>query len=247
MKILSTVINYAGNSIPYLRPVVDELAKVSDVVIYSTEKIDGYTTVVYDKEVGEMLPFKDRQFIIDNVDNYDYFVHNEDDIFISNETLNTMIELNERVSNIDVRNVVGLVRYEIHNDKKYYDDLHPEHSIHSGGNGTTDIIKEIQVIDKMVCLKPWNHLSGNYILSRKQLKYLIENNYYPTEPHTKYVYYLESSSSDIHLYMNKIIPYDYIDRLSVHHMSNKYRLFGAPTEDIDRIVNEWKSKQNNNE
>jgi hypothetical protein len=243
MKILSTIINYAGSSLPYLFPVVEELSKISDVVIYSTEEIEGYKTFVYDKEIGEYLPFEDRKFIIDNVDNYDYFVHSEDDIFISNETLTTMIELNERLSRIDVKNNVGLVRYEIHGGKKYYDDLHPEHSIHSGGNGVTDVIREIQVIDDLICLSPWNHLSGNYILSRKQLKYLIDNGLYNTEPNIDYVYYLESSSSDMNLHMNKIIPYDYIEQLSVHHMSNKYRLYGLPTEDIDEIVKEWKSKQ----
>lgn len=47
----------------------------------------------------------------------------------------------------------------------------------------------------------------------------------------------------MNLHMNKIIPYDYIEKLSVHHMSNKYRLYGLPPEDIDEIVEKWESKQ----
>jgi hypothetical protein len=248
MKILTTVINYMGSSVPYLRPVIDELSKMSDVVIFGTEEIEGYETIVFDKSVGEHLVFKNRQYLIDNIDNYDYFIYVEDDVFISNNSLTTLIELNERISKIDVRNNVGFLRYEIHNDTKYFDDLHPEHSIHMGGDGITDVIREIQVIDGLVCLRPWNHLSASYVLSRNQLKYLIDNNYFPTEPHTKYVYYLESGSSDINLYLNKVTPYDYIEELSTHHMSNKYiPQYGAPATQIDDIVREWKSKQKDNE
>jgi len=242
MKILSTIASYNGNSNPYLKKVIDELSNVSDVVIFSTEKIEGYKTILFDKSVGETLVFKNRNYILDNIENYDYFLYNEDDIFISNESLKTLIDLNEKISNIDLINNVGFLRYEIDNGVIEFNDLHPAHSTHTGGNGRTDIIKEIQVIDNEVCLKPWNHHSGNFILSKKQLEYLIDNGLFSTEPNRKYVGLLESGASDVSCHLNKIVPYHYIEKLSTHHMSNKYVYNSRKVhiEEIDEIVKKWK-------
>ena len=243
MRILSTIASYNGKSNPYLQKVIDELSKVSEVIIFSTEEVEGYKTFVFDKSVGETLVFKNRKYIVDNIENYDYFLYNEDDIFISNESLKTLIDLNEKISSINLINNVGFLRYELDGDVKEFNDLHPAHSVHAGGNGQTDIIKEIQVIDNEVCLKPWNHHSGNFILSQKQLKYLIDNDLFSTEPNTKYVGLLESGASDVSCHLNKVVPYNYIEKLSTHHMSNKYVYNNRKVhiEEIDGIVKQWKS------
>ena len=84
MKILTTMASYSGNSNPYIKEVIGELNQVSDVVVFSPEKIniDGVKTELRDKSLAHSLVFEPRQYILDHLDEYDYFLYNEDDILI---------------------------------------------------------------------------------------------------------------------------------------------------------------------
>ena len=115
MKILSTIACYAGNSNPYLKPVVEELKKVSDVVIFSPEVIDieNVKTEIRSKDLGHGLVFEPRQYILDHIEEYDYFLYNEDDIFISEESLKFAIETNEKLIQHNIQYNVGFLRNEL--------------------------------------------------------------------------------------------------------------------------------------
>lgn len=244
MKILSTIACYGGNSNQYIREVSNELKKVSDVIIFSPETIDvgGITTEIRSRSLGESLVFEPRQYILDNIDHYDYFLYNEDDILIKKESIELAINLNEKISSVDIKNNIGFLRYEIQNDKIEYNDLHPAHSIHNGGNGRTDIIQEIQYIEGDSYIKLYNHHSGNFLISKKQLIYLLDNGFFETIPHKTYVGFLESGASSLNLYLNKITPISMINKLSVHHMSNKYvyNQRKVTLEEIHDIISKWK-------
>jgi hypothetical protein len=220
MKILSVIPCYSGNSNPYIKHISQELSLISDVVIFSPENIEGFNTQIVDKSLGHDLVYTPREYIISNLDNYDYFLYNEDDILINSKTLLKAIEINELISSIDIKYIVGLLRFELNNSHKEYTDLHPAHSIHRQGSG--EIIKQIIEMQGKKYFEPYNIHSGNFILSKKQLKYLIDSNLFFTTPEARYVGILESGASDLYLNFTKLIPVDIFTELECHHMSNKY-------------------------
>ena len=106
MKILTTLASYSGNSNPYIKEVIGELNQVSDVVVFSPEKIDidGVKTELRDKSLEHSLVFEPRQYILDHLDEYDYFLYNEDDILIKAESLLYAIEVNEKLIEDNIQN-----------------------------------------------------------------------------------------------------------------------------------------------
>ena len=98
-KILTTIACYSGNSNKYIRSVVNELKDISDIVIFSPQKMDieGTHTELRSKDLGHGLVFEPRQYMLDHIDNYDYFLYNEDDILIPKESLEYAIKVNEKL------------------------------------------------------------------------------------------------------------------------------------------------------
>ena len=167
MKILSTIACYAGNSNIYLKPVVEELKKTSDVVIFSPEviNIDGIKTEIRNKSLGHGLVFEPRQYILDHVEEYDYFLYNEDDILITQESLEFAVEINEKLIQQNIQYNVGFLRYELENNIPEFVDLAPYNSVHLGGNGVSDIIRYVTNIKNEYYFNAWNPHSGNFLLS----------------------------------------------------------------------------------
>lgn len=224
MKILSTIACYAGNNNVYLKPVVEELKKTSDVVIFSPEviNIDGVKTEIRNKSLGHGLVFEPRQYIIDHVEEYDYFLYNEDDILITQESLEFAVEINEKLIQQNIQYNVGFLRYELENNIPEFVDLAPYNSVHLGGNGVSDIIRYVTNIKNEYYFNAWNPHSGNFLLSKEQVKLLQRNNCFPTIPQATYCGILESGATGFNDVIRKYTPVNDYKKLMVHHMSNKY-------------------------
>ena len=125
MKILTTITSYTGNENKYLKVVVDELKQASDVVVFSSEhiNIDNVKTEIRDKSLQHGLVFEPRQYILNHLDEYDYFLYNEDDIFISTDCLNFAIEINDKLIKHNLQYNVGFLRYELENNIPEFVDL----------------------------------------------------------------------------------------------------------------------------
>ena len=224
MKILTTLASYSGNSNPYIKEVIGELNQVSDVVVFSPEKIniDGVKTELRDKSLAHSLVFEPRQYILDHLDEYDYFLYNEDDILIKKESLLYAIEVNEKLIEDNIQNNVNFLRYELDNGVEEFVDLAPYNSVHTGGNGISDIIRRAYKIFGEYYFTPWNLHSGNFLLSRRQIQTLEYNNVFPTEAKATYCGILESGASGFKNNLRLLTPVAGYKRLMVHHMSNKY-------------------------
>ena len=224
MRILTTIASYAGNSSEYLKPVVNELKQVSDVVVFSPETIDidGVKTEIRDKSLQHGLVFEPRQYVLDHLEEYDYFLYNEDDIFISKDCLSFALETNEKLIKQNLQYNVGMLRYELKNNVPEFVDLSPYNSVHLGGNGVSDIIRYITKISSEYYFNAWNPHSGNFLLSRDQVKLLRDNGYFSTTPQATFAGILESGATGFHNVMLKYTPVADYKRLMVHHMSNKY-------------------------
>jgi hypothetical protein len=224
MRILTTIASYAGNSSEYLKPVVNELKQVSDVVVFSPETIDidGVKTEIRDKSLQHGLVFEPRQYVLDHLEEYDYFLYNEDDIFISKDCLSFALETNEKLIKQNLQYNVGMLRYELKNNVPEFVDLSPYNSVHLGGNGVSDIIRYITQVSSEYYFNAWNPHSGNFLLSRDQVKLLRDNGYFSTTPQATFAGILESGATGFHNVMLKYTPVADYKRLMVHHMSNKY-------------------------
>jgi hypothetical protein len=224
MKILTTIASYAGNSSKYLKSVVNELKQVSDVVVFSPETIDinGIKTEIRDKSLHHGLVFEPRQYILNHLEEYDYFLYNEDDIFISKDCLAFALEVNEKLIKQNLQYNVGMLRYELENNTPEFVDLSPYNSVHLGGNGVSDIIRHVTQISSEYYFNAWNPHSGNFLLSKDQVKLLHDNGYFSTTPQATFAGILESGATGFYNVMLKYTPVVDYKRLMVHHMSNKY-------------------------
>lgn len=241
MKILTTIVCYTGNSNPYITEVVNNLKNISDVVIFSPEEmnIPNTETFICPQSLGKDMTFAPRQYIKDKLNEYDYFLYNEDDILIKESSLLFAINKNEEVSKINLQNNVGFLRYELENNIAEFVDLHPGNSIHLGGNGVSDIIRCVTSINNEYYFLPWNYHSGNFLLSKSQLELLIANDEFPIEPSNSYAGIMESAASGLYHVMRKVIPVNDYKELMVHHMSNRY-IFNPVKVSTDLLDNLFK-------
>lgn len=241
MKILSTIACYSGNNNPYLKSVINELKKISDIVVFSPEiiNIDGIKTELRSKSLDHGLVFEPRQYILDHIDEYDYFLYNEDDILITKESLEFAIEINEKLITHNIQYNVGFLRYELENNIPEFVDLSPYNSIHLGGNGVSDIIRYVTSIGNEYYFNAWNPHSGNFLLSREQVKLLKNNNYFLTIPKATYCGILESGATGFYEVIRKFTPIKDYKKLMVHHMSNKY-IFNPVKVSTDLLDNFFK-------
>lgn len=241
MKVLSTIACYAGNSNQYLKPVVEELKKVSDVVIFSPEEIliEGVHTEIRPKSLGHGLVFEPRQYILDHLGEYEYFLYNEDDILIPAQSLIFAIETNEKLIKHNLQYNVGFLRYELENNIPEFVDLSPYNSVNLGGNGVSDIIRFITNLGGDHYFNAWNPHSGNFLLSRDQIKLLQSSGYFPTVPQATYVGILESGATGFNNVIRKLSPVQNYKQLMVHHMSNKY-VFNPVKVSVELLDNFFK-------
>jgi hypothetical protein len=241
MRVLTTIACYAGNSNTYLKPVVDELKQISDVVIFSPEiiDIDGVKTEIRDKSLQHGLVFEPRQYIIDHIDEYDYFLYNEDDILITSDALKFAIDINEKLIKQNLQYNVGFLRYELENNVPEFVDFNPGNSVHLGGNGVSDIIRYVTKINNEYYFNAWNPHSGNFLLSREQVKLLIDNGYFTTTPTATFAGILESGATGFNNVIRKYTPIKDYKKLMVHHMSNKY-IFNPVKVSTDLLDNFFK-------
>jgi hypothetical protein len=241
MKILSTIACYAGNSNTYLKHVIEELKQVSDVVVFAPEQIniDGVTTEIRDKSLGHSLVFEPRQYILDHLLEYDYFLYNEDDILITADSLLYAVNVNEKLQKQNIQYAVGFLRFELENGKEEFVDLAPYNSVHLGGNGVSDIIRYITKINDEYYFNAWNPHSGNFLLSQKQISLLLENNHFPTTAAASFAGILESGATGFNNVIRKFTPIHDYKKLMTHHMSNKY-VFNPVKVDCNLLDNFFK-------
>ena len=162
------------------------------------------------------------QYIIDHIDEYDYFLYNEDDILITSDALKFAIDTNEKLIKQNLQYNVGFLRYELENNVPEFVDFNPGNSVHLGGNGVSDIIRYVTKINNEYYFNAWNPHSGNFLLSREQVKLLLDNGNFPTNASATFAGILESGATGFHKVIRKYTPVSEYKKLMVHHMSNKY-------------------------
>ena len=219
-KIISLIPSYNYNS-NISNVVINELNKISKTILFTTGHINTVANevIVCDPLLGKDLVYQTRKWIIQNIDdNWDYILYNEDDIFISDQSIYNVLKLYDTLPK---EYVPGFLRYEMDNTIKRYIDMHPAHASHRNGFGT---IK--QVVNNLKIWEPWNNHSGNWLLSKSDILNLIYNDRFETYYNEFNQQYgncdqLESSATSLYTNYIKVYPIDF-KLVECWHMPNKY-------------------------
>jgi len=233
MKVVSLVPSYNPNN-EYVPQVVEELNKFSSVVLFTTEEhtLPVSQTIHFPKSVERELVYKPKQWVVDNLSqDWDYILYNEDDILITQEVFNNVVDLYQSLPDTFIP---GFVRYEYdkRDDTKRYFDMNPVHAVHRGGYGTVK-----QKWEEHQVWEPWNLHSGNWLFSKQDIENMIKANVWETTFRQYGFQYgncdqLESVASVPYMFYTKVYPYD-LEKAECRHLPEKYINFAVNPTNID--------------
>ena len=230
MKILLAIANYGSTNKAYLLKCLSEYNSYKkykiDCHLYVTENIDvssfknlNITVHKYNQDIKDKLPFEHKILFSSNINKYEYYLYCEDDILITENNVDSWINVQ---NSLPMEFVCGFVRYEIKNDSeiKHFTDLNHLHSVHRGS--TNKSIRHKYIINDKLYAEPYNFHQGSYLINNDILHKVLNTGNYFSNKH--YVGNLEGAASDIYMNCNiiKIIPIFNIDEFCIHHLSNKY-------------------------
>lgn len=237
-KIVSLICSYNPKN-EYVGKVIEELKKVSKIVLFTTENNDLNVdeTLFFDKSIGRNLVYKPKEWIKNNLDSdWDYALYNEDDILIPESSVKKVIDLYKTLPSPFIP---GFIRFEYdeRDSTKRYFDMNPVHAVHRGSHGTVK-----QKWNEHSVWEPWNLHSGNWIFSKSDIKNMISSNVFETKFMEKGYQYgncdqLESAASVPYLFYTKAYPYDF-ESVEVEHLPKKYIYFSVNPikEDITKLL-----------
>ena len=149
MKLVSLIPSYNPHN-EFVGKVVDELKKISKVILFTTEphNLNVDETFYFDKSIGRELTYKPKEWTFNNInEDWEYVLYNEDDILIPEDSVKNVIDL---YNTLPSPLIPGFIRYEFDdrdNTKRYF-DMNPVHGIHRGQEGTVkqkfdDVVKKL--------------------------------------------------------------------------------------------------------
>lgn len=227
MKTFSLVVSYSPNN-PYVGRVVEELNKFSNTILFTTEEhtLPVYKTFYYDKSIERDLTYKPREWVLNNLEEeWDYVLYNEDDIYIPERSFQNVLKLYKELPK---EFIPGFIRYEYDprdNSKRYF-DMNPVHAVHRGGYGTVK-----NKWENIAVWEPWNLHTGNWLLSKADIRQMVDNNLWETS-YKQYGYsygncdQLESAASVPYMFFTKVFPFD-IEDVECQHLPEKYIYFAV--------------------
>jgi 2-polyprenyl-3-methyl-5-hydroxy-6-metoxy-1,4-benzoquinol methylase len=221
MKILAVISNYGTSNNEYLQEVLRELRGMTDhhadiVVLSDTPKDFGADIKV---QVGLpskdpwTLPFAHKDVFVQNINAYDLFLYNEDDIRITEAHINAFLEATKVLHDDEI---AGFMRYEVDSaGLRYFCDVHgryrwdPRFTRQRGA----------QVFGFFT-----NEHAGCFLLTQDQLRRSIASGGFRVPPHKGRYGLPESAATDPYTQcgFRKMISLTNFEDFMVHHMSNKY-------------------------
>ena len=242
MKILVCISNYGNHQLEYLREVIQEYNRMAsdglsvDIIIDTTVPIDfgqvsnrlNIAQQMHDPTIGKGLVFAHRPHVIERYDSYDLFIYTENDILITLKNIKAFLNISHQIPG---NYITGFLRYEIKQEdkKKYLIDAHPQRPI---------ILQNTININGIDYISLANFHQGGWILTRRQLKQVLNSGGFFTAPHrskkfTQVYDTLESGATDIYTlcgFAAKLLPVGELSSLMVHHLPNKYVNSGGEWE-----------------
>jgi 2-polyprenyl-3-methyl-5-hydroxy-6-metoxy-1,4-benzoquinol methylase len=220
-RVLVALSSYGTSHDPYLSQVIREYQSMSfdaDIVVLSNlpKKVaPGVEVIVVDlrgKDPWSLL-FAHRQILAQRLNDYDLFIHCEDDVLIRESNIRAFLEASGVLQEDELP---GFFRYEEGpQGKRSYPDVRacyhwqPE-SVHLRSPYTTAFFT--------------NEHSGCYVLTRGQLRKAIESGGFLVKAHKGRYDAGCSAATDpfTQCGLRKVICISHLDDFLIHHLSNRY-------------------------
>jgi hypothetical protein len=216
MKIKVCIANYGQNQLWCLEKILAEFSKykkyILDITEYTTEK-SNRKHYLYHSEVRAELPFKCREHMANDINNFDLFLYNENDHLITEDNIDALLE---HTKTLNMPRCSGFYRYEINTNKE---KILIDHHYHWG-----KVINK--VYDNDFSVK--NNHQGCYLLTKDQLQFCIDSGKYLVKPRYEMGRYgpLEQGATDPYTEcgLEKVFPKDLklLKRLGIQHIPTKY-------------------------
>lgn len=231
INILVSIVNYGTAQLDFLEKVIREFQSYTspfhvDIIVHSNLPLPykGITIKVVEHLPDWWeLPFIARRSIYDKRNEYDLFIFNENDHLITQQNVETYLQLSEYVPQ---DYLVGFFQYELGNDTRYYPGYHGNYhwkkhsSIYFGPH---------------VFAQFTNHHQASFLVTKKQLSKIIKNiDFFKENKLSKYNR-AERVSTDVYYVagFTKLICISRFSEIQIHHLPNKYLSRGA-SEDVMR-------------
>jgi len=220
VKILVAIANYGTKNMHFLRILIKEYRSMPyqiDIVIFSNLPKELGSGV--EVKVGlpyknpRSLPFAHKTLFAERASDYDLFIYSEDDTLITENNIKAFLDV---TSILPENDIAGFIRFEIDSlGKKYYS------TVHSHFHWIPDSVK---LIDKYTFARYTNDHSGCHLLTRNQLKKVIDSGGYVVAPHTERYDLLETAATDPYTQcgLSKVICISHLQDFVCHHLPNIY-------------------------
>jgi 2-polyprenyl-3-methyl-5-hydroxy-6-metoxy-1,4-benzoquinol methylase len=221
MKILVAISSYGTSQDPYLLQLVKEYRSMSfdlDIVVLSNihkEVAPGIEVIVGlpDEKDPWSLVYAHKPVFAKRLEDYDLFIHTENDILITESHINAFLKLSAVLHDDEIP---GFLRFEVGPaGETNFPDAHA--SFHWDG-------LSVVTRDQYTLAYFTNEQAACYLLTREQLRQAISSGGYLVAPHLGRYGVCESAATDPYTQcgFKKLICISHLDDYLVHHMSNKY-------------------------
>jgi len=152
-SILVSISNFGDKQLDHLNKIINEYRsyKKYDVTIHIHTTVDinrnDVISTIYDPNTVERMVYLHRQEFVDKRNDYDLFIHTENDILIKEDSVDLVLKYDKLLPE---NYVLGLLRYETHlNDPNIYlPDLWPNvfhgpTKVNNTGNGSYIVHKKL--------------------------------------------------------------------------------------------------------
>lgn len=180
------------------------------------------------------LPFAHKKLFAERANDYDLFIYSEDDTLITERHINAFLDVT-RV--LPQHQIAGFLRYEVDRfGKKFYSTVHSHFHW---------IPQSVERIGDYCFARFTNDHSACHLLTRKQLKMVIDSGGYLVNPHDERYGILETAATDPYTQcgLSKVICISHLQDFELHHLPDIYigRLGLADSElhrQIEALVNQ---------
>jgi len=228
IKILVGIPNFGSHQDNYLEKVLYEYEKFKEieptVCVCHTESYTGKSPSFvkfksFPSSIKNMLSGYPRALAYNEIDDFDLFMHQENDTLITEDHILTFIEAQEELDYAYGKNnfIHGFIRYEINEEGKWLIDLH-------AGYTGKDHVHYGCSLDENGLYKFDNIHQGGWLLNRSQLKKVREAiKIYgeSLEDYCSNFYYANKWPGSVGG-IRKRIDKKFINKSLIHHLPNKY-------------------------
>jgi len=245
MKILVSITTYYPDKQKYVQRLLNEYNQIADDMEI---QIDVLLAQHYDEKfdfgrlarvpklslqyTGTNFCWENRKDILEKFKNYDYIIESDDDILVTQETIEYFLEYDRL---LPPTHLIGfMIMEKDENETPYIQNIHAKYSPYTKGrflwNGHSFLL-------------PTNMHSACFMIDQKRLGQLVADQQLSTRPISLNGYDLSCTARcDVYFHFIKVVEFN-DDRCLIHHLPNRYLSLDNETFPRSgyKTVAEWRS------